>query len=505
MIRRRRMMAVLLLAIAPLPRVAGAVEEGPEPVRYTLRFPRPAEHVVEVEADLPTGGGESLTAMMPVWTPGSYLVREFAGDLETIGASGPEGEALKVEKVAKNRWTVETGGAGRVVVRYSLFARDPSVRTNWVDPAFALLNGASTYLTIADDEGMRPHEVIIEMPAGWPESVTTLEAVEGGPYRYRADSFDALVDAPIVLGNPAVYEFEVDGVPHRLVNVDEGGVWDGARSVADLEKVVAAARDVWGELPYDEYVFFNILTGGGGGIEHRESTVMMADRWASRSDSSYLHWLGLAAHEHFHAWNVKRLRPAALGPFDYEEENYTRSLWVAEGITTYYSLLILRRAGLCDADQFLSGPGGFGLSTLVERLEEAPGRLVQPLAEASFDAWIKFYRPGPNSRESTVSYYTKGAVVGFLLDAEIRRATEGAKSLDDLMRLAFERYSARPATRRSSSGRWRARWRGPTSPGSSRGRSTRRRSWTTGRPWSGSASVSSRPTATTAPVPRGTG
>ena len=186
-------------------------------------------------------------------------------------------------------------------------------------------------------------------------------------------------------------------------------------------------------LPYEKYVFFNLLTESGGGLEHKNSTVLMASRWATRTRSSYLAWLNLVSHEFFHTWNVKRLRPVELGPFDYENEVYTPSLWVAEGITSYYDRLLVRRAGLCTVDEYLAGdppsPGSDSDKTTndIERLQTTPGRLVQPLEASSFDAWIKFYRRDENTPNTGMSYYVKGAVVAFLLDAKIRRATHGKK------------------------------------------------------------------------------
>jgi predicted metalloprotease with PDZ domain len=310
-----------------------------------------------------------------------------------------------------------------------------TVRTNFISEEFALLNGAPTFLTLADASA-RPHEVSIEMPDCWRESVTQLPAAGAAPHGYRAADYDALVDAPIVLGNPAVYEFAVQGRPHVLANVGESGIWDGPRSARDLEAIVREQIAFWGGAPYDRYVFLNLITEAAGGLEHLASTVLMTSRWKSRTRKGYLEWLGLASHELFHAWNVKRLRPLELGPFDYETENHTRGLWVAEGITTYYGDLIVHRAGLSTAREYLDG-----LSGQIQELQTAPGRLVQSLEEASFDAWIKHYRPDENTPNTAVSYYTKGAVVAFLLDIEIRRASGGARTLDDVMRTAYARYA----------------------------------------------------------------
>jgi predicted metalloprotease with PDZ domain len=424
-----------------------ALPDAPEPIRYTLRFPAPQTHYVEVEATVPTGGKRQVELMMPVWTPGSYIVREYARHVEGVAAVGHEGQASGVEKVRKNRWRVETGGAKQVVVSYRVYCREMGVQTNWVDSSFAMLNGAGTFLTLADS-GPRPHEVALVPPPGWLKSYTGLPDTPGGkPHRFVAGDYDTLVDSPIYAGNPSVYEFEVDGKPHFLVDEGEGGVFDGPRAAKDVAAIVRAQRAFWGSLPYDKYVFFNMLTEHGGGLEHKNSTVLMSSRWATRRRADYLGWLRLVSHEYFHTWNVKRLRPVELGPFDYENEVVTRSLWIAEGITSYYGDLLVRRAGLCTVDEYLAGdapgPGdGDKPKNDLERLQETPGRAVQPLESASFDAWIKFYRRDENTANTAISYYTKGAVVGLLLDAKIRTVTDGAKSLDDVMRLAYKRYSA---------------------------------------------------------------
>jgi predicted metalloprotease with PDZ domain len=319
-----------------------------------------------------------------------------------------------------------------------VYAREMTVRTNWVESDFAMLNGAPTFMTLADGV-VRPHEVTIEPARGWQVSMTGLLEMPGGPHRYRAPDYDTLVDSPIVVGNPAVHEFTVAGKKHYLVNVGEAGVFDGARAAKDVETIVAAYLRMWGTLPYDKYVFFNLLTlvaNGGGGLEHKNSTMLMASRWATGTRRAYLSWLSLAAHEYFHAWNVKRLRPVELGPFNYEDEVQTRSLWVAEGITDYYADLAVHRAGLSSQEELLES-----LSNQIEELQTTPGRLVQSVEQASFDAWIKYYRPDENSPNVSVSYYTKGAVLGFLLDAKIRAASDGERSLDDVMRAAFQRFS----------------------------------------------------------------
>jgi len=405
-----------------------------EGVVHRLRISDPASHVVEVESVFPTEGARELTLYMPVWTPGSYLVREYARNIESVSAQTLQGAALTVEKVRKNRWRVTTGGAGYVAVRYRLYARELSVRTNFVDPEVVLLNGAATCLAPVGP-GAVPQRVEIELPEGFGDCASAMSSDESHRV-FHATDWDALLDSPIVCGELAEHAFTVGETPVRLVDLGEHDAFDGARAAADLERVVAAQTEFWGDTPFAHYTFLNVLLGGGGGLEHLDSTLLLADRFATRRGEDYRRWLGLASHELFHAWNGKRARPVALGPFDYEAENTTTSLWVVEGITSYYDDLILARAGLLTRVQYLEA-----LSTQVRRLGETPGRLVQPLAMASYDAWIKYYRPDENSRNSRVSYYAKGAVVAFLLDARIREATQNAKSLDDVMRALYTRAS----------------------------------------------------------------
>ena len=436
MVARNRglLLAVFVLHAASL----ASAQTSLDPMKYTLRFPEPHTHYVEVTVVVPASGRPQVELMMAVWTPGSYMVREYSRHVEAVTAAAQDGRALEVQKSDKNRWRITTGGSPSVTVSYRVYAREMTVRTNWVETDFAMLNGAPTFMTLADDAA-RPHEVTIEPAAGWRTSMTGLAEMPGAPHRYSAPDYDTLVDSPIVVGNPVVYEFNVDGRKHYLVNVGEAGTFDGGRAAKDLETIVAQYARMWGALPYDKYLFLNMLTlvnDGGGGLEHKNSTMLMASRWATGTRRAYLSWLGLASHEYFHAWNVKRLRPVELGPFNYEDEVLTRSLWVAEGVTDYYADLVLHRAGLLAREELLDS-----ISNQIEDLQNTPGRLVQSVEQASFDAWIKYYRPDENSPNVAVSYYTKGAVLGFLLDAKVRAATKGEKSLDDVMRAAFAKFS----------------------------------------------------------------
>jgi predicted metalloprotease with PDZ domain len=437
-----RLALFLLASIACLPMTSeaqtagaatGANAAAADPITYTLRFADAPRHYVDVEASFPAVGQKRIELMMAVWTPGSYLVREYARHVVGVEVVQPSGAAAI--KTRKNRWAVDTGGAARVVVRYRVYGREMTVRTNWIESRFALLQGAATYLTLVGGT-QRPHHVTLDLPSGWTRAMSGLPEVSGRPLTFAAADYDALVDGPIIAGDVEVYEFAVSGKPHYLVNVNEGGNWDGARAASDVARIVGAHEKLWGSLPYDKYVFVNMITEASGGLEHRNSSVLMTSRWAMGTRQGYVGWLSLVSHEFFHVWNVKRLRPAALGPFDYENENYTTSLWVSEGITSYYGDLLVRRAGLSSDAEFFGG-----LSSDIRTLETTPGRLVQPVTQSSYDAWIKQYRPDENSANTSVSYYGKGQVIAALLDARIRLATNGERSLDDVMRLAFTRHA----------------------------------------------------------------
>lgn len=427
------MLCAVLLIMSSLPADAQTT-----PIRYTLRIPAPQTHMLEVTAEVPAGQ-PAVEMMMAVWTPGSYLVREYARNVEAVRATAPDGRVLPVRKSDKNRWRVEAGGVPSFTLSYRVYGREMTVRHNWIDSSFALLNGAPTFLTLADGR-VRPHDVTVVLPAGWARVMTALPEVEGTPNRFIAPDFDTLVDSPMLAGNPTVETFEVEGKPIALATVGDAGQFDHARAAKDLEKIVRQHATLWGGLPFRKYVFLNVLTlpagQGGGGLEHASSVTMMDSKFASRTRQAYVSWLELASHEFFHAWNIKRLRPVELGPFNYERENLTRSLWIAEGITDYYGELLVRRAGLSTPDEYL-----VALSNKIEDLQGMPGRLVMSVEQASFDAWIRYYRPDENSPNVAISYYTKGAVLGFLLDARIRAATRGAKTLDDVMRAAYAKYS----------------------------------------------------------------
>jgi predicted metalloprotease with PDZ domain len=415
-----------------------AVPAGAPEIGYTVSMPRPHTHLFEVEARLryTAAAPAALDLLMPVWTPGSYLVREYERHVQGFEARDGGGRSLAWTKTNKNTWRVETGGAREVRVRYSVYANELSVRTSDLNDRHAFWNNTNL---LAYPDGLlgAPSTLKVEPFGDW-KIATGLPAVPGAPNTFRAEDFDVLYDSPFLVGNFKTLSFEVRGVPHRIV-IDGEGNYDPERLRRDTQRIVEAAAEMMGEVPQRDYTFMLLLAATrGGALEHLNSTALIHPRFgfATAEDRRGLHTL--VAHEYFHVWNVKRIRPDALGPFDYTRENYTRLLWVAEGITSYYETLLVRRAGLMNDREFLQLT-----AQEIQKLQQTPGRLQQSLEEASFDAWVKQYRPDENTVNTAVSYYDKGAIVGLLLDLEIRRRSNGARALDDVMRALYRDFFKR--------------------------------------------------------------
>ncbi len=426
----------LLVALVILASAQGcAVQEaGPEAIVYTMRFPDTGAQVAEIQVELPTDGQPVVELMMPVWSPGFYRVQDYASKVQEVRAETPEGDALEVVRTRPNRWQVQTDGSQEVLVTYRLHCPDSFVTTNWVSSDLLVLNGGATYMTLVGGEE-RPHEVWVEPAPTWAALATGLPEVAGsGPYHFVADDFDTLVDAPIVAGDLEITTFLVEGVEHQLVDVGEREGWDPDRAAEDLQDIVEETLPLWGELPYQKYVFLNVFRRGGGGLEHENSTLLTTSAQAMATPQRYRSWLSFASHEYFHAFNVKRLRPVELGPFDYENPPRTSSLWLSEGCTSYLGDLFVTRAGLMSPEEYLAS-----LSSAIRRLQDSPGRLLQSLEQSSLEVWTNS-NSGVGAAPSTVSYYVKGEIVGFLLDARIRASTGGERTFEDVMQLAYERY-----------------------------------------------------------------
>ncbi|MCJ8167386.1 PDZ domain-containing protein [Pontibacter sp. E15-1] len=401
-------------------------------LKYTLTMPAPHTHYFEVEAELSGAKKNHIDFTLPVWAPGSYLVREFAKNIEGFEATDQSGKTLRSEKIDKNTWRVYSNKADLVRAKYSVYAYEMSVRTSFLDASHGYVNGTSVFMYPEEFQNTAG-TLVVKPYAGWSKVSTGLKSTGG--FSYAFPNYDILADSPLEIGNHEVYTFTTAGVPHDVAVYGEGN-FDPKRLMEDMQKVTQEAVAIIGELPVDRYVFIiHNLNKGGGGLEHLNSTTLQTSRWNYGTDSGYNGFLALVAHEYFHLWNVKRLRPLPLGPFNYNQESYTDLLWVSEGITSYYDDLIVRRAGYTSPQRYLDVVSGS-----INSVENTPGNKVQAVAEASFDAWIKYYRRTENSNNAEVSYYTKGGVLGHLLNMEIMEATKGDKSLDDVMRYMYNRY-----------------------------------------------------------------
>lgn len=401
-------------------------------IGFEISFKEPQAHYAEVEMNMSGIATKNYVDLkMPVWTPGSYLVREFSKSVEGFDATAA-GKAVKVEKVSKNTWRVFNAKANSIKVNYRVYAFEISVRTAFIDASHAFLSSANIFMYPA---GMlKTPSTVKVIPFGtWDKVSTGLEPVAGQKFTYTASDFDILFDSPIEVGNQDVFEFNAAGVRHEVAMYG-GGNYDKERLKVDMAKVVEQATAVYGENPNKHYTFIvHNFAQGGGGLEHLNSTVLGASRNAYATERGYNGFLGLVAHEYHHLWNVKRLRPVALGPFDYENENYTTNLWIAEGFTSYYQNKFMVRAGFITPEAFITGYVG-AIGTVMN----TPGAKINSAAASSFDAWINgAYRPNENSSNTFISYYTKGQVVGNLMDLEIINATKGAKSLDDVMKAMY--------------------------------------------------------------------
>ncbi|MBK0383287.1 M61 family metallopeptidase [Pedobacter sp. SD-b] len=397
-------------------------------IAFEVSFTEPQAHYADVKMTIDNINKNDILVKMPVWAPGSYLIREFSKNVESFKASSG------VEKISKNTWKINTKGKKSVTINYRVYCFEVSVRTSFIDDSHAFLSPTGIFMYV-DGRLAEPATVSINPFKGWDKVSTGLEKTDGKSFTYYAKNFDWLFDSPIEVGTQDVFDFDVVGVKYEVAMVG-GGNYDKERLKTDISKIIEKETDIFGENPNKRYVFIvhNYLSGGGG-LEHLNSTVLGATRDGYQNEKIYKSFLGLVAHEHFHLWNVKRLRPIALGPFNYDEENYTTNLWIAEGFTAYYDNLITERAKLINTDEYLDM-----IQQDINAIENSQGNKVQSLSDASFDAWIKYYRPNENSGNTTVSYYNKGSLIACMLDLAIIKKSEGKQSLDDAMRYAYNEF-----------------------------------------------------------------
>ena len=409
------------------------------PLRYTLHPEDLVRHRLRVTLEV---SGVPLPRepelVLPVWTPGSYVLREFSRNLRDLEVRAPSGEALPVRKVAKNRWRIARGeGEGPFTASYTVFGHDLTCQDVDVTPTHFYGNGAALFCYVEGTKAL-PAELTVEAPPGW-RVTCELEELSRDPWRFRAEDYDELVDNPLDAGTGSELTFRAEGVEHRVLLCGEGGNFTAHRLEEDLSRIVSATYRLFGELPLRHYTFlYHLGDSFRGGLEHRNSTSIVLPRWAFKPRKSYERFLSVSCHEYFHLFNVKRVHPEALGPFDYSRENHTRMLWAMEGTTDYYAGLLLRRAGLFTPGRYLTR-----LGDQVKRHLETPGRAHQSLEESSFDTWVDHYRPFEETRNVSVDYYLKGALVSLALDLHLRHETNNARSLDDVLRRLWQEYGKR--------------------------------------------------------------
>lgn len=407
-------------------------------ILYSLFFEKPYTHYCEVEINLKNLNQDSVIFAMPVWTPGSYLVREFSKNVEGVTAQNSRSEKLHIEKINKNSWEVDTKEQTEVTLKYKVYCNDLTVRTSAVNSDHAFISSSGVFMYAKGFENLKC-VLKIYFPQEWKKISTGLEKISENIF--AAENYDIFIDSPVEIGNQEILEFEIKGVKHNICLYGRGN-YKKEIILNDFKKIAEEEiKLMGGDIPYKHYTFIiHLVEKGGGGLEHLNSFVAQMNRLNFNDEMLYKKFLGLISHEFFHLWNVKRIRPVELGPFDYEKENYTKSLWVAEGWTSFYDDLILRRANILDNNEYYEF-----VCVQLNDIMQYKGRFSQSLAESSFDTWIKFYRKDENFNNTQISYYTKGALVAMMLNIEIIKNTGAEKSLDDALRMLYDDYKKDPS------------------------------------------------------------
>ncbi|MFK7960515.1 MAG: M61 family metallopeptidase [Phycisphaerales bacterium] len=411
------------------------------PVTYTVRLEQPQTQMVDMEVVIPATGQNDVELVLPAWRPGRYEILDPAGTVREMVAVRNTGEPLTVTKTEKARWRIsDTRGQG-CVVTYRFYANSIGNRTRHADDTHAFLSPSSCFVYV-DGLRQRAIRVLVAAPADW-HVATGLAPAAGEPADdpriVVARNYDELADSPLEIGQHRILRFESAGVPHEIVVWPPDVAMDADVLVADTKAIVDESIEIFGNVPYERYVFLVHVGAGGGGTEHVNSTIMQT-RVASLEGTfdrsrAYIGYLGLTAHEFFHTWNVKQFRPAGIKPYDYERENYTPLLWMAEGTTSYYDEVLPVRCGITSESRYLRD-----LGSLINRERDRPGRLIQSLERSSHDAWVKFNARTPDDGNCTVSFYSRGALASLALDMEVRRSTDNERSMDDVMRRLYELY-----------------------------------------------------------------
>lgn len=406
-------------------------------IKYSISFPEPHTHYAEVEMHISDIEVKELNLKMAVWSPGSYLIREFQKNIDFVESRAKNQESKRLDKIDKNTWNINLQNENKIIIHYKTYCFEESVRTNFVDEAHALINGAPTFLYLAGFENYAVDVEIIPHQY-WKNISTSLPQKDNNKWLRTAANINELIDSPIEIGNHVSYFFTAATISHELAIYGESNC-NNEKLIADLKAIIEVETNIFGSHPCKEYVFIIHNTEKSfGGLEHLHSSVNHIIRW-SYDVKNYQRPISLLAHEYFHLWNVKRIRPFELSSFNYNEENYTKLLWFFEGVTSYYDDYICYRAGVTKQDDFLDI-----VAQNINTVFNTAGIQTQSLAEASFDTWLKYYRQNENSINSQISYYTKGSIVAMLLDFIILEATDGERNIDDVMHLLYQKYLTKP-------------------------------------------------------------
>ncbi len=429
---KNRLQVFLLGIVLLLVAFYGPVPASDSAMAFTVSMEKPHTHYYHVVFHCRGLIGETQDFKLPVWTPGYYMIMDYAKNVLNFNVEDGEGNCIEWAKTTKNTWRIKSGTVDSLLISYDIYAFSRSVADSYLDDSRAFICPTGVFMHV---DGHLDHPVSVAFrPHDAGHRISTgLDSVDGKLNTFSAPDFDVLYDCPILIGNQEFLRFKVQEIPH-IIAIENLGDVDKEKFVADIKKVCEGTVRLIGEIPFRHYTFI-MMESGGGGLEHLNSMAVFYNPSGWESPSGYKRWLAFIAHEYYHLYNVKRIRPLVLGPFDYDRENYTNMLWVSEGFSVYYEYLILRRAGLSTREEFFDQVRRF-----IAAFENRPGRLFQSAQESSFDTWLKFFNRSENSANTTISYYDKGAALGLLLDLKIRHETDNLKSLDDVMRTLYFDY-----------------------------------------------------------------
>lgn len=402
-------------------------------MNYSVAFQNPDSHYLEVILDFDQLKSKQTNLVLPVWTPGYYLILDTPRYIIDFDVTDANGNKINWHKKTKNCWVAENGKASKIQVKYRVFANKKSVAESYVDSEKAFLMPNTIFMHV-ENALDNPVTLTVNPYKNWKKASTGLKPIDESGFIFTAKNIDVFYDSPIYLGNQKVNNFEHEGKSYSLGIATPEGL-NEEKFTTDLKKIMTATTAIMKKVPYDYYSYI-MMEAGGGGLEHWNSQAIFTNgNFDFKNNEQYTDFLNFVTHEYFHLYNVKAIRPIELGPFDYNKENYTSMLWVSEGFTVYYEYIIMMKAGLLDGKEALKY-----ITESIKRYENIEGNKHMSLSRSSFDIWLNFFNNETNASQTTISYYNKGPVIGFLLDLEIRNNTHNQKSLDDVMRFLYNEF-----------------------------------------------------------------